>query len=81
MKYDVYVSAKFREKYLIVSEGTDISRISQKSCDEFDSSNYWKSIILDDDKPLIGLDPKVALDNIKKYGFYIHNMTAIKFEK
>ncbi len=81
MKCDVYQGKKKRNKQVIVEAGKGTDREPKEIVEQLGELKQIKQIDVEENKPLIGLDPKAALEAIKKNGYHIAQVAAVVTEK
>lgn len=81
MKCKVYQSSKKHNRYVVSPAEKGVSDLPKQAQDEIGTNGPWKEIELDPNRPLIGLDPKQALESILSYGYHVQEVTIIFEEK
>ncbi len=82
MKCDVYQSKKNTRRFIIVPENTIISKSLPNIGKEFVINKKWKTVELNEKeiKPLIALNTREALVNIRRQGYHIQEI-AVNFKE
>ena len=77
MKCDIYSSKTDKLRYIVVSSALEIDSLPEEIRREFDFSTLFKTLYIVEGTPRISLDPAEALENIKKKGYHIQDVTVL----
>jgi len=75
METDIYKSTLIPSAYLFVRAGNRTDELPSQILDQLGELNYFKSITLIPDSPLIAADPNIVIENIENNGYHIQGAT------